>query len=125
MAKTTLAALAAEGDIDLSSLSPDQRVILQIVGRALAELNNTFDQVHLDNMRVLESIQQMQASHEVILDNIPKDLTKPTSTDEYHIIKNRVNVLWIAAVRFLALLGASLLGLMSFLASQMWDKTMH
>ena len=125
MAKTTLAALAAEGDIDLSSLSPDQRVILQIVGRALAELNNTFDQVHLDNMRVLESIQQMQASHEVILDNIPKDLTKPTSTDEYHIIKNRVNVLWIVAVRFLALLGASLLGLMSFLASQMWDKTMH
>ena len=125
MAKTTLAALAAEGDIDLSSLSPDQRVILQIVGRALAELNNTFDQVHLDNMRVLESIQQMQASHEVILDNIPKDLTKPTSTDEYHIIKNRVNVIWIAAVRFLALLGASLLGLMSFLASQMWDKTMH
>lgn len=125
MAKTTLAALAAEGDIDLSSLSPDQRVILQIVGRALAELNDTFDQVHLDNMRVLESIQQMQASHEVILDNIPKDLTKPTSTDEYHIIKNRVNVLWIAAVRFLALLGALLLGLMSFLASQMWDKTMH
>lgn len=125
MAKTTLAALAAEGDIDLSSLSPDQRVILQIVGRALAELNNTFDQVHLDNMRVLESIQQMQASHADILDNIPKDLTKPTSTDEYHIIKNRVNVLWIAAVRFLALLGASLLGLMSFLASQMWDKTMH
>ena len=125
MAKTTLAALAAEGDIDLSSLSPDQRVILQIVGRALAELNNTFDQVHLDNMRVLESIQQMQASHADILDNIPKDLTKPASTDEYHIIKNRVNVLWIAAVRFLALLGASLLGLMSFLASQMWDKTMH
>ena len=125
MAKTTLAALAAEGDIDLSSLSPDQRVILQIVGRALAELNNTFDQVHLDNMRVLESIQQMQASHEVILDNIPKDLTKPTSTDEYHIIKNRVNVLWIVAVRFLALLGASLLGLLSFLASQLWDKTMH
>ena len=125
MAKTTLAALAAEGDIDLSSLSPDQRVILHIVGRALAELNNTFDQVHLDNMRVLESIQQMQASHEVILDNIPKDLTKPTSTDEYHIIKNRVNVLWILAVRFLALLGASLLGLLSFLASQMWDKTMH
>ncbi len=125
MAKTTLAALAAEGDIDLSSLSPDQRVILQIVGRALAELNNTYDQVHLDNMRVLESIQQMQASHEVILDNIPKDLTKPTSTDEYHIIKNRVNVLWIVAVRFLALLGASLLGLLSFLASQMWDKTMH
>lgn len=125
MAKTTLAALAAEGDIDLSSLSPDQRVILQIVGRALAELNNTFDQVHLDNMRVLESIQQMQASHEVILDNIPKDLTKPTSTDEYHIIKNRVNVLWIVAVRFLALLGAALLGLLSFLASQMWDKTMH
>lgn len=125
MAKTTLAALAAEGDIDLSSLSPDQRVILQIVGRALAELNNTFDQVHLDNMRVLESIQQMQASHEVILDNIPKDLTKPTSTDEYHIIKNRVNVLWIVSVRFLALLGASLLGLLSLLASQMWDKTMH
>ena len=125
MAKTTLAALAAEGDIDLSSLSPDQRVILQIVGRALAELNNTFDQVHLDNMRVLESIQQMQASHADILDNIPKDLTKPTSTDEYNINKNRVNVLWIAAVRFLALLGASLLGLMSFLASQMWDKTMH
>ena len=125
MAKTTLAALAAEGDIDFSSLSPDQRVILHIVGRALAELNNTFDQVHLDNMRVLESIQQMQASHEVILDNIPKDLTKPTSTDEYHIIKNRVNVLWIVAVRFLALLGASLLGLLSFLASQMWDKTMH
>lgn len=123
MAKTTLTALAAEGDIDLSSLSPDQRVILHIVGRALAELNNTFDQVHLDNMRVLESIQQMQASHEVILDNIPKDLTKPTSTDEYHIIKNRVNVLWIVAMRFLALLGASLLGLMSFLASQMWDKT--
>lgn len=125
MAKTTLAALAAEGDIDLSSLSPDQRVILQIVGRALAELNNTFDQVHLDNMRVLESIQQMQASHEVILDNIPKDLTKPTSTDEYHIIKNRVNVLWIVAMRFLALLGASLLGLLAFLTSQMWDKTMH
>ena len=125
MAKTTLTALAAEGDIDLSSLSPDQRVILHIVGRALAELNNTFDQVHLDNMRVLESIQQMQAIHEVILDNIPKDLTKPTSTDEYHIIKNRVNVLWIVAVRFLALLGASLLGLMSFLASQLWDKTMH
>ena len=117
--------MAAEGDIDFSSLSPDQRVILHIVGRALAELNNTFDQVHLDNMRVLESIQQMQASHEVILDNIPKDLTKPTSTDEYHIIKNRVNVLWIVAVRFLALLGASLLGLLSFLASQMWDKTMH
>ena len=125
MAKTTLTALAAEGDIDLSSLSPDQRVILHIVGRALAELNNTFDQVHLDNMRVLESIQQMQANHEVILDNIPKDLTKPTSADEYHIIKNRVNVLWIVAVRFLALLGASLLGLLSFLASQMWDKTMH
>lgn len=125
MAKTTLTALAAEGDIDLSSLSPDQRVILQIVGRALAELNNTFDQVHLDNMRVLESIQQMQASHEVILDNIPKDLTKPTSTDEYHIIKNRVNVLWIVAMRFLALLGASLLGLLAFLTSQMWDKTMH
>ena len=125
MAKTTLTALAAEGDIDLSSLSPDQRVILHIVGRALAELNNTFDQVHLDNMRVLESIQQMQANHTVILDNIPKDLTKPTSTDEYHIIKNRVNVLWIVAVRFLALLGASLLGLLSFLASQMWDKTMH
>lgn len=125
MAKTTLAALAAEGDIDLSSLSPDQRVILQIVGRALAELNSTFDQVHLDNMRVLESIQQMQSGHEVILNNIPKDLTKPTSTDEYHIIKNRVNVLWIVAVRFLALLGASLLGLLSFLASQMWDKTMH
>lgn len=125
MAKTTLTALAAEGDIDLSSLPPDQRVILQIVGRALAELNNTFDQVHLDNMRVLESIQQMQASHTVILDNIPKDLTKPTSTDEYHIIKNRVNVLWIVAMRFLALLGASLLGLLAFLASQMWDKTMH
>lgn len=125
MAKTTLTALAAEGDIDLSSLSPDQRVILHIVGRALAELNNTFDQVHLDNMRVLESIQQMQASHEVILDNIPKDLTKPTSTDEYHIIKNRVNVLWIVAMRFLALLGASLLGLLSFLASQLWDKTMQ
>lgn len=125
MAKTTLTALAAEGDIDLSSLSPDQRVILHIVGRALAELNNTFDQVHLDNMRVLESIQQMQANHTVILDNIPKDLTKPTSADEYHIIKNRVNVLWIVAVRFLALLGASLLGLLSFLASQMWDKTMH
>lgn len=125
MAKSTLAALAAEGDIDLSSLSPDQRVILQIVGRALAELNNTFDQVHLDNMRLLESIQQMQASHAVILDNIPKDLTKPTSTDEYHMIKNRVNVLWIVAVRFLALLGVSLLGLLSFLASQMWDKTMH
>ena len=125
MAKNTLTALAAEGDIDLSSLSPDQRVILQIVGRALAELNNTFDQVHLDNMRVLESIQQMQASHEVILDNIPKDLTKPTSTDEYHIIKNRVSVLWIVAVRFLALLGVSLLGLLSFLASQMWDKTIH
>ena len=125
MAKSTLAALAAEGDIDLSSLSPDQRVILQIVGRALAELNNTFDQVHLDNMRVLESIQQMQANHKVVLDNIPKDLTKPTSTDEYHIIKNRVNVLWIVAVRFLALLGASLLGLLAFLASQMWDKTMH
>lgn len=125
MAKTTLTALAAEGDIDLSSLSPDQRVILQIVGRALAELNSTFDQVHLDNMRVLESIQQMQASHEVILNNIPRDLTKPTSTDEYHIIKNRVNVLWIIAVRFLALLGASLLGLLTFLASQMWDKTMH
>lgn len=125
MAKSTLAALAAEGDIDLSSLSPDQRVILQIVGRALAELNNTFDQVHLDNMRLLESIQQMQASHAVILDNIPKDLTKPTSTDEYHIIKNRVNVLWIVAMRFLALLGASLLGLLSFLASQMWDKTIH
>ena len=125
MAKTTLTALAAEGDIDLSSLSPDQRVILQIVGRALAELNNTFDQVHLDNMRVLESIQQMQASHTVILDNIPKDLTKPTSTDEYHIIKNRVNVLWIVAMRFLAMLGASLLGLLAFLASQMWDKTMH
>lgn len=125
MAKTTLTALAAEGDIDLSSLSPDQRVILQIVGRALAELNNTFDQVHLDNMRVLESIQQMQASHTVILDNIPKDLTKPTSTDEYLIIKNRVNVLWIVAMRFLAMLGASLLGLLAFLASQMWDKTMH
>lgn len=125
MAKTTLTALAAEGDIDLSSLPPDQRVILQIVGRALAELNSTFDQVHLDNMRVLESIQQMQSSHEVILNNIPKDLTKPTSTDEYHIIKNRVNVLWIVAVRFLALLGASLLGLLTFLASQMWDKTMH
>lgn len=125
MAKTTLTALADEGAIDLSSLSPDQRVILQIVGRALAELNNTFDQVHLDNMRVLESIQQMQASHEVILDNIPKDLTKPTSTDEYHIIKNRVSVLWIVAVRFLALLGVSLLGLLSFLASQMWDKTIH
>lgn len=125
MAKTTLTALAAEGDIDLRSLSPDQRVLLQIVGRALAELNNTFDQAHLDNMRVLESIQQMQASHEVILGNIPKDLTKPTSTDEYHIIKYRVNVLWVVAMRFLALLGASLLGLLAFLASQMWDKTMH
>lgn len=125
MAKSTLAALMEEGDMDLSSLSPDQKVILQVVGRALAELNNTFDQVHLDNMRVLESIQQMQDSHKVILDNIPKDLTKPTSTDEYHIIKNRVNAMWIVAVRFLAMLGVSLLGLLSFLASQMWDKTMH
>lgn len=125
MAKTTLTALAAEGDIDLSSLSPDQRVILQIVGRALSELNDTFDQAHVDNMRMLESMQHMQASHEVIIYNIPKDLTKPTSADEYHIIKNRVNVLWIVATRFLALLGASLIGLLSFLASQMWDKTMH
>lgn len=125
MAKTTLTALAAAGELDLSTLSPDQRVILQIVGKALSELNSTFDQVHSDNMRVLESIQQMQASHEIILDNIPKDLTKPTSTDEYLIIKNRINVLWIVSVRFLALLGASLLGLLSFLASQMWDKTMH
>ena len=125
MAKTTLTALAAAGEIDLSTLSPDQRVILQIVGKALSELNSTFDQVHSDNMRVLESIQQMQASHEIILDNIPKDLTKPTSTDEYLIIKNRINVLWIVSVRFLALLGASLIGLLSFLASQMWDKTMQ
>lgn len=122
MAKSTLTALMEEGDMDLSSLSPDQKVILQVVGRALAELHDTFEQAHIDNMRVLESIQQMQTSHAGLLDNLPRDLTKPTATDEWHTLKNKVTVMWKVSVRLLFVLSASVLGALSFIASEIWGK---
>lgn len=122
MAKSALTSVMEEGDIDLSSLSPDQRVILQVVGRALAELHDTFEQAHIDNMRLLESIQQMQTSHAGLLDNIPRDLTKPTATDEWHMLKNRVSVMWKVSVRVLLALSAAVLGVLSFLASEIWSK---